>query len=166
MQCSHCGTELESNALVCPFCGQAVSDESRLQEQYGGKQLTKKEFLGLPAMQSCKSNINTCGIALYVIGAINIVLELATQALPIDGILLILLGLGIHLGKSRVCAILCTAFGGFNVVYMIVTTGRIAGWWILLAGIYALTYTFKYHSAWSKYKKDGTLPVEKNVEKK
>lgn len=161
MKCDKCGTELESNALVCPFCGQAVSDEARLQEQYGNVKLTKKEFLNLPAMKSCKSNINTCGIALYVIGAINIVLQIAMGSLPIDGVLIVLFGLGIHLGKSRICAILCTVFGGFNVLYMIMTTGRIAGWWILLAGIYAITYTFRYRSAWNKYQKDGTLPVEK-----
>lgn len=161
MKCDKCGTELESNALVCPFCGQAVSDETRLQEQYGNVKLTKKEFLNLPAMKSCKSNINACGIALYIIGAINIVLQIAMGSLPIDGICLVLLGLGIHLGKSRVCAILCTAFGGFNVLYMIMTTGRIGGWWSLLVGIYAIIYTFRYHSAWNKYQKDGTLPVEK-----
>lgn len=153
MKCSRCGTELESNALVCPNCGQAVPDESRMQEQYGGRPLTKKEFSDLPEMKPCKSNINTCGIVLYVFGVINMVLQLAMQTLPIDGIFLILLGLGIHLGKSRVCAILCTIFGGLNVIYMIVLTGRIGGWWILLVGIYAIIYTFKYHSEWKKYQK-------------
>lgn len=161
MKCDKCGTELESNALVCPFCGQAVSDEARLQEQYSNVKLTKKEFLNLPAMKPCKSNINTCGIALYIFGVLNIVLQIVAGSIPIDGILLILFGLGIHVGKSRVCSILCTAFGGFNVLYMIATTGRIAGWWILLAGVYAIIYTFRYHSAWNKYQKDGTLPVEK-----
>ena len=162
MKCSKCGTELESSALVCPFCGQAVSDEDRLKEQYGDKKLTKAEFTGLPAMKTCKSNIVTCGIVLYILGAINIGIQVFTGNLPVDGIILILLGLGIHLAKSRVCAILCTIYGAFNVIYMVATTGRVAGWWILLVAIYALIYTFKYNSAWSKYQKDGTLPVEKN----
>lgn len=161
MKCSKCGTELESNALVCPFCGQAVSDEDRVKEQYGDKKLTKKEFLDLPAMKSCKSNIVSSGIVLYVLGVINIGLQIYYGGIPLDGICLILLGLGIHLGKSRICAILCTAYGVFNVIYMIATTGRVAGWWILLVAIYALIYTFKYHSAWSKYQNDGILPVEK-----
>ena len=161
MKCSKCGTELENNALVCPFCGQVVSDEDRAKEKYGDKNMTKAEFLDLSAMKSCKSNIVSCGIVLYVLGVINIGLEIYSGILPLDGIFLILLGLGIHLGKSRVCAVLCTAFGVFNVIYLIMTTGRFAGWWILLAGIYAIIYTFKFHSAWSKYQKDGTLPVEK-----
>lgn len=161
MKCSKCGTEFESNTLVCPFCGQVVSDEDRVKEQYGDKQLTKKEFLDLPAMKSSKSNIVTCGIVLYILGVINIGLQIFAGSFPLDGILIILFGLGIHLGKSRVCAILCTAYGVFNVVYMIATTGRVAGWWILLIAIYAVIYTFKFHSAWSKYQKDGTLPAEK-----
>ena len=161
MKCSKCGIELESNALICPFCGQVVSDEDRMKEQYGDKKLTKAEFLDLPAMKSCKSNIVTCGIVLYVLGVINIGLQIYLGSFPLDGIFLILFGLGIHLGKSRVCAILCTIYGVFNVIYMIATTGRVAGWWILLIAIDAIIYTFKYHSAWGKYQKDGTLPVEK-----
>lgn len=161
MKCNQCGTELESNALICPFCGQAVTDEMRMQAQYGNKQLTKAEFLNLPAMKSCKSNIISCGIALYVFGVINIGVHIYLGNLPIDGIILILLGLGIHLGKSRVCAVICTIYGSFNVIYMTMTTGRISGWWILLAAIYAITYTFRYHSAWNKYKKNGTMPVGK-----
>lgn len=161
MKCSKCGTEMESNTLVCPFCGQAVSDEERLQEQYAGKKMTKQDFLKLPAMKTCKSNINSCGILLYVLGAINIVLQIVMGGLPIDGILMILLGLGIHLGKSRVCAILCVVYSVFNVISVLITTGRVGGWWILVIAIDAVIYTFKYHSAWDKYQKDGTLPVEK-----
>lgn len=162
MVCSKCGAELDNNALVCPTCGQAVSDEARIQAQAGGQPLTKKEFLKLPAMKSCKSNINVCGILLYILGAINIGLAIAMGSFPLDGILLVLLGLGIHLGKSRVCALLCAAYSIFNVIYMLYTTGKAAGVWIVLIGIDAVLYTFRYHSAWNKYKKDGTMPVEKS----
>lgn len=161
MVCSKCGTELENNALVCPSCGQAVPDEARIQAQAGGAPLTKKEFIKLPAMKSCKSNINICGILLYILGGINIALAVAMGTIPIDGVLLALLGLGIHLGKSRVCAILCMAYSIFNVIYMLSTTGNVGGWWIILIGFDAILYTFRYHSAWNKYKKDGTMPVEK-----
>ena len=161
MKCSKCGTELESNALICPFCGQVVSDEDRVKGQYGDKRLTKAEFLNLETMKSCKSNIVSCGIVLYVLGVINIGLQIYWGGLPVDGILLILFGLGIHLGKSRVCALLCTVYSAISIVYMAVITGRVTGWWVLLAGIYAIIYTFKFHSAWGKYQNDGTLPVEK-----
>lgn len=161
MVCSKCGTELENDALVCPFCGQAVSDEARIQAQAGGAPLTKKDFLKLPAMKSCKSNINVCGILLYILGGINVVYAFIIGTLPLDGILLVLLGLGIHLGKSRICAILCMAYSVFNVIYMLSATGKVGGWWIVLIGIDAILYTFRYHSAWNKYQKDGTMPVEK-----
>jgi len=155
MKCTKCGTELESNAQICPFCGQAVSNEEPQ------KPLTKEEFMQLPAMKSCKSNVNSCGIVLYVLGALNIVLQIYMKSFPLDGILLILLGLGIHLGKSRICAVLCTIYGAFNVIYMLMTTGKVFGWWIILVAVYALIYTFRYHGAWSRYQKDGTLPVSK-----
>lgn len=161
MKCIKCGAELEDNALICPSCGQVVSDQDRLQGQYGGQKLTKAEFLELPAMKTCKSNINSCGIVLYILGVFNIGLQIYLGSLPIDGILIVLFGLGIHLGKSRICAILCTAYGGFNIIYMIMTTGRFSGWWILLVAVYALIYTFKYHGAWSQYQKNGTLPMER-----
>lgn len=163
MKCGKCGSELENNALICPFCGQAVPDEARIQEQYAGRQMTRKEFLELPAMKSCKSNINSCGIVLYVIVAINIVVQIVGGTYSfIDAVVLLLLGLGIHLGKSRVASILCLAYGAFNVLYLLYLTGRVTGWWILVIAIDAVIYTFRYHSAWGKYVKDGTLPVEKS----
>ena len=158
MKFSNCGTELDSQAVVCPFCGQAVPEESRMQGQQAGKKLTKKEFLDLPEMKNCKSNITSCGIALYILGVLNIVVQIVMKMLPLDGIFMILFGLGVHLGKSRVCALLCAAFGAVNMIYIRVTTGRNGGWLILMAGIYAVTYTFRFHSAWNKYKKDGKLP--------
>lgn len=162
MKCGRCGSELENNALVCPFCGQAVSDEARIQEQYQGAQMTRKEFLQLPAMKSCKSNINSCGIILYVLAAVNIVIQIVGKSYAfIDAFLMLVLGLGIHLGKSRVASVLCLVYGAFNTFYLFYLTGRLSGWWILLIGIDAVTYTFRYHRAWGKYVKDGTLPVEK-----
>ncbi len=162
MKCGRCGSELENNALVCSFCGQAVPDEARIQEQYRGGQMTRKEFLQLPAMKSCKSNINSCGIILYVLAAINIVIQIVVKSYAfVDALLLLVLGLGIHLGKSRVASVLCLVYGAFNTFYLFYLTGRLSGWWILLIGIDAVTYTFRYHRAWGKYVKDGTLPVEK-----
>lgn len=162
MNCTKCGAELENNAVVCPTCGQVVSDEERIQAQAGGEPLTKKDFFQLPAMKTCKSNINLCGILLYVLGGINIALQIYLGSFPIDGIVLVLLGLGIHLGKSRVCAVLCAAYSIFNMLIMLYTSGQVTGWWIIVIGIDAVIYTFKYQSAWNKYKQDGTLPVEKD----
>lgn len=168
MKCSKCGQELENDALVCPFCGQAVSDEDRLQAQYGGKELTKKEFLQLPAMKSIKSNINFCGIAFYVLAAINFAafFVASSLSLPWDGILLVLFGLGVHLGKSRVCAILSLVYAGFGMIAAMLASGRVTGYLILIVAIDAVMYTFRYHKAWNQYQKDGTLPVEKENKKK
>ena len=124
--------------------------------------MTRKEFLQLPAMKSCRSNINSCGIILYVIAGFNVVVQIIGGTYSfIDAALLLALGFGIHLGKSRIAALLCAAYGAFNVFYLLYMTGRVTGWWILVIAIDAVIYTFRYHSAWGKYVKDGTLPVEK-----
>ena len=162
MKCSKCGQELENDALVCPFCGQAVSDEDRQQAQYGDKNLTKKEFLQLPGMKSIKSNVNGCGIAFYILGVLNIIIYAVAGSFPWDGIFLILLGLGVHLAKSRVCAILSLVYAVFGVIIALLMTQNVTGYLIVVVAVYAVIYTFKFHKAWNEYQLNGTLPVEKS----
>lgn len=159
MRCEKCGAEINDDAILCLSCGAAVSEAKRVHMQYGGRQLTKKEFYKLPEMKANRTNINACGIMLYVLGAINIGLSVYTGDLPADGILMILLGLGIHLGKSRVCAILSLIYGAGNLVIVFLSTGRIGGWIILLIAIDAITYTFRFNKAWNQYKKSSMMPV-------
>ena len=165
MKCSKCGQELENDALVCPFCGQAVSDEDRQQAQYGDKNLTKKEFLQLPGMKSIKSNINFCGIAFDVLGVFNIIIYALAGSFPWDGLLLIVFGIIIQFVKSRVCAILSLAYAAFGIVVALLSTGQVTGYLILVVAIDAVVYTFRYHKAWNEYQTNGTLPVEKEKKK-
>ena len=73
-------------------------------------------------------------------------------------ILFVGLGLGIHLGQSRVCAILLTVYGGLNMIVSIMEKGRFGGWLFLLVGIDGIIYTFKFHKAWKQYKNTGIVP--------
>ena len=126
--------------------------------------MTKKEFYKLPGMKACRGNIRGCAIILYFCAGMTILaaflLDSILMASVIDGVLLLALGLWLQLGKSRICAILTLCYGLFNTITVVIQTGKVQGWLIPLAGVWAISYTFKFHSLWGKYKKTGELPPE------
>lgn len=163
MKCVTCGTELAEGTLLCPVCGRVVSTEEAIKSKAEGGHLTKKEFYKLPGMKSCRTNIRSCAIILYICAGVTILASLFLQELSssiLDGILLLGLGLWLQLGKSRVCAIITTCYGFLGLGLVLMTSGQIQGWWIPLAGIWAIVYTFKFHKLWNQYQKEGVLPDE------
>ncbi len=127
----------------------------------GGAKMTRQEFDRHPAIKRCKSNITGSAITIYICAGvtflINVLLTMNFFGM-VDILLLVGLGLGIHLGKSRACAIILCIYGAINVLFILITTGRIGGWLILVAAIYAIIATFKYQSAWTMYQNTGMLP--------
>lgn len=121
--------------------------------------MTKKEFDKHTNIVNVKKQITGTAIVGYVIVGINLILAFATAFSNILDVLLMLgMSLGIHLAKSRVCAIILTVYGAFNMIVMTIANGGIAGWWILLVGIYAIINTFKYQKAWAEYQQTGIVP--------
>ena len=155
MKCASCGTELAEGTLLCPVCGRVLSSEEVAQ--------SKKEFYKLPGMKSYRSNIISCAVVLYICAAVTILASVLIEGMGasiVDGILLLGLGIWLQIGKSRVSAIITTCYGLLSVGLVLVTAGRVQGWWIPLAGIWAIVYTFKFHNLWNKYQRDGVLPEE------
>lgn len=164
MKCVTCGTELEEGALLCPQCGRAVDTVEVIRQQAATRPLSKKEFYELSGMKACRSNIKSCAIILYFCAAITTLAAVFWDMVPllsiVDAVLLVLLGVWLQFGKSRVAAILITVYGIYNMVVSSLGTGSLRGWWIPLAGIWAITYTFKFYKLWNKYQKSGELPRE------
>ncbi|MCI9438379.1 MAG: hypothetical protein HFH85_14655 [Lachnospiraceae bacterium] len=164
MKCVGCGTELAEGALICAHCGRAVQTEDVVRQKAASGQLTKKEFYELAGMKSIRGNIKGCAIVLYVCAGITILAAVVLQgflsASLIDGILLLGLGLWLQFGKSRVCAIITFLYGLLGTGLTLVQTGRVQGWWIPLAGVWAITYTFKFYKLWNQYRKSGVVPDE------
>lgn len=75
----------------------------------------------------------------------------------LDVAIVVGLGLGIQFAKSRVCAVILGVYSVFNLIYMIVLTGRPGGWLIIICAVYAIMYTFKYQKAWNAYQQTGQL---------
>ncbi len=164
MKCIACGTELAEGALLCPQCGRVVSSADAVRQKAEAGNLSRKEFYKLPGMKACRGNIRTCAIVLYICSGITILAAVLLRdmfaASLIDGLLILGLGLWLQLGKSRVCAIITLVYGIAGTGLTLVQTGTVQGWWIPLAGAWAVAYTFKFHKLWNSYQKEGVLPEE------
>lgn len=182
MICEKCGQWIEDGSKVCTNCGnpvnvsnaQGAGNAANAQGQpgvgavntvpgaaangmggYAAQPMTKAEFYKHPNVSYARTQIRAAAIISYVVAGISLVL--GGIGLIIDALLIVGLGLGIQLGRSRVCSVILTVYGVWNTIYITVTTGRLGGWWILLAGIYAVIYTFKYQGAWAEYLKTGVV---------
>ena len=142
MICKSCGRANELGARFCKSCGAPLeSDESMQQNntyqsenvyqqnnQYvmpeslysGTTRMTKKEFNECANIKSITKNITAAAIIAYVIGAITFIVNVVMAgniAGLVDVMIVVGLGLGIHLAKSRACAVIITAYSIFNFIF-------------------------------------------------
>ncbi|MCH5282010.1 MAG: zinc ribbon domain-containing protein [Lachnospiraceae bacterium] len=185
MICGNCGTFVQDGVSNCPNCGAPMGmnpngmdpgpmgmnpggmgqgpmgmNPNGVNGAYAQPRMSRKQFYKDPAMKTIRSNLITCGVVGYVLATLNIVLSIfvpSTGAGLLDGLVILGFSLGLHLGKSRVCAILLTLSGVFNMIVMFLLTQQIYGWLIPLLGIDACIYTFKFHAAWKKYTTTGLI---------
>ena len=172
--CKSCGAPLESNetAQQSNAYQQGTAyhqgDGCQQNNQYGMPEsmyagttrMTKKEFNECANIKSITKNITAAAIIAYVIGAITFIVNVVMAgniAGLLDVLIVVGLGLGIHLAKSRACAIIITAYSIFNLIYMLLHTGAPGGWLIIVCGVYSIIYTFKYQNAWNKYQQTGQI---------
>ena len=121
--------------------------------------LTKSEFLGLPENAQLKKTIKSSAVILYVCAAITglagfLVLDSGALIL-LDVAIMAGLGLGIHLKQSKGCAIALLIYSVVSCVLTIISTGKVSGWLIIIAGIYAVSATFKLDKQWKQYRQQG-----------
>lgn len=122
------------------------------------KNISFKEFYKDYCSSNTKRNINGSAIVLYVCFGITLALAFAASALGmdlwasiIDAILVLGLALGIHIGKSRVCAVIILVYSIINCIYSLIATGRMSGYLVIIAGVYATIYTFKARKEYNEY---------------
>lgn len=162
MKCVVCGADLADDALLCQQCGSVVRKEDALRQKAAAGKMTRKEFYKLPGLKACRSNILGCAIVLYICAASTTAMAALTWPLGalalLDAGLLLGLGLWIQLGKSRVASIIALAYGVYNVIITLMIANRIQGWWVPLAGVWGIVYTFKFNKLWNEYQQNGKLP--------
>ena len=114
---------------------------------------TLKEFASLKENKTAKSYITAGAILSYVTAAVSAVAAVAGGNLFIlvDVALVLGLGLGVHLGRSRVCAVLLGVYGLYNTIFTLITQHTFGGWLLLLAAVFAIMGTFKLQKDWKAY---------------
>ena len=142
--------------------------------------MTEKEFYNHLSVTKLKKNVKGAAIGCYVVGAFNILAgffaNMLAEALYGEGtsgislaiglffmgILLIGLGVGIQVAKSRVCACVILGIAIINTIYTFIQIHRFGGWLIIVIGVSAVSATFAYQKAWKDYQETGALPANNN----
>ena len=141
---------------VQPPYGQPVYVQSAL--------LAREQFDQHPLVQKYCKNIRVSAIVMYVCAGITLLANVvAAQNIAglLDVAILVGLGLGVHLARSRVCAYITLAYGVFNLIYMLVEYHIPGGYLVILGAVCAVGATSQYWKAWKNYQQTGQFPVGK-----
>jgi hypothetical protein len=115
--------------------------------------MTRAEFYKVNAPKTVKNNIIAAGVIAYISAAITLIFAVVNDPYTLIDFLLVLgLGLGVHLGKSRACAVILMVYAAINTVLLLVTTGSVSGLLIIIGGICGIVGTFSFAKAWEQYK--------------
>lgn len=125
------------------------------------EELKKKEFCEKYASKKNKDDIKGAAFLTYICAAISLGLGffMHNYSVLVDVVLIVALALGVQIAKSRVCAVLILIYACINTIIMSISYGKMSGWWLILAGVYAVRATFKLHKEYQKFLQDGTIPV-------
>ena len=158
MKCPTCGAEVQTGQQFCPACGAKLAADQAWGDPYAraaaveNRSISKADFCRNYAPDKMRRNIMASAILCYVSAAITAVVAiLFNPFMFLDVIIVLVLGLLIHLKQSRVCAVLLLAYSLFNCIVTLVSTGQIGGWLIILAGAFAVFYTFQLEKAYQEF---------------
>ena len=116
--------------------------------------ITKKEFIEKYA-SSLKDDLKKAAIAGYICSGISAVFGLIIMNPFVIFEVMILVGLllGMHLGKSKACAIIYLCIACLDCLVSIVAYGRPSGWIVIIAGIAAVVTFGKIDKQYKEFKR-------------
>ena len=100
--------------------------------------ITKAEYYKNHASDSFKKNLKITAICGYVLCGILALTVLVNILAILDLAIFLGLTLGMHLGRSKGCAIGILAYSGASMILTLISTGTLGGWGWLVIGICAL----------------------------
>ncbi len=122
--------------------------------------MTRQEFFKSPQMNTISKNISTCAILGYVLAGLTLYFDVIKSGIYTSiGTVVVLAAcsLLIHLLQSRVAAIVLTSYSALVVLITNVMNGKYSGWWVVLIGVYAIIFTFKFQKAWEAEKAESEV---------
>lgn len=177
--CNGCGNQLPEGTLFCSVCGQkrpdanAIGTAPQTTQPYqqsvpqtssytsseaplspAGYPVSRKEFINKYAQPSLKKNITSIAILCYVCAGLTFVVSCLLNPLGIiDALVLAGLALGMHLAKSKVCAILILILSIIEVLLSLIS-GSFPFWW-LIAGVSAVITFNKIEKQYKSFIANG-----------
>jgi len=178
--CSICGNPLNRNSNVPPQMNSQPQEQATMswdtyqtqnayqtqntyqtQDAYQGmnrQNVSRKEFVENYANPSFKKDLKSLAILCYFCSGITAALAMAMNPLAlIDALLLLGFTLGMHLAKSKACAILILLLSIYEVLYAIILTGTASGIWWLIAGIWSVVVFNKIDKEYNAFKTGQVL---------
>lgn len=172
MECRKCGKLLEEGIQVCPNCG-TVAEEMRemtgssawegIPRSQENRHLTRKEFFKHGVMRKHRDYLSGAAIAIYFCALCSFAASLSflNIAGALDALLVLGLGIGMQLGRSRACAVILAVTGVLNVIVALFTGA--AGLFgvkglLFMASVLGVKETFEMNEAWNTYQKTGDYP--------
>lgn len=101
--------------------------------------ITKKEYIKNYAGDHFRRQLRNTAIVGYICAGLNLIVALTLNAYALIDVAIILgLTLGMHLGKSKGCAVCMLIYGIYAVVSSLIFNGSFGGWLLLVLGIMAV----------------------------
>ena len=163
MICKSCGRANEQGAKFCKSCGAPLEGGVDVQQNnkvgyqqknmgyqqydmsgnmnFGTTRMTKEEFNQCANIKTIIKNITIAAIITYVIGAISLITNVILGGNIfglLDVIIVIGLGVGVHVAKSRACAVVLLVYSVFNMIYMLFACRH--AWWMAYISMRYICY--------------------------
>lgn len=148
--CGSCGGELREGASFCPHCGNPVEvtvDFAQLSPIRNGVSadwnVSKGEYLRKYADKDFYRAINGVAICGYLMCGLMGLSALSDPWMLLDAAVLLLLLLGMHIGKSKWCAIAIAVDAAISTFGGLLLAGELKGWLWLIVGIAGAVTIYK-----------------------
>ena len=119
--------------------------------------ITEREYIKKYAGSDFYKKLRLTGVFGYIMNVVLFVLSIWLPGTPIERHILLGLTLGIHLGKSRVCAYILLGFGILETIMMVLVQpyGCMTGLVMIIVGVTAVKLFSKAHQEYVGLKTNG-----------
>ncbi len=149
--CTNCGAQLPDDAAFCTSCGATLAAPVN-------RDISREEYIKTYADPKLAKELKTCAIICYVLLAINLIVAILVNFFGlIDVVIYGGLTLGMHLKKSKGCAIALLVVSIASTIINLVLTGGFTGYLWIIVSICAIVAFKKIDKAYADFKA-GTTP--------
>ena len=107
-----------------------------------------------------KKNIKWGWIMLYICAGLSTLAAVLNGTFPLDGIIFLGLALWLHLTYSNAAAITACVVAVLEVILNVISTGKMSGYLVVIAAVYAAISTGKAKKAYKVYQETGRMPQQ------